>query len=332
MLKSCVLNSTLKKLLMILFVIFVIQGNAAVHAEKPTVVTGIFGEYSVHSDEMEGTADFGMHGLFSYRTLLANNGYASVEASALLSGLVPDADRNDFGNIHVLISTPAGNSRLEISGGLAASLAGIDDVDRFFLPEWQVLYRLERDRRSIRPYGSYSGYFFADAQETGSRYYNSIEAGVMHTPSVEFEYRGSIHTGFEQWVNEDRRDLVSGLNLQLHGLLGYFMNWKLAGDAECRTSTDESQNRVMGAFTAEFGWSPNRRFAAAVSTELAQEFFLESKARDHTLTHALRMDYMAADKIYLFAENEVSWENPFGNGFDTWGSQLKAGIDISMMK
>ncbi len=331
MLKTCALNSISRRTLLLLFFILVFQGNFGVYALKPTVVTGVFGEYRVQGEEIEGTADLGMHGLFSYRTLLAHRGYAAASASVMLSGLAPGSDLHDIETLHVLVSTPAGNNRLEVSGGIAASLAGIDDSGWFALPEWKVLYRLERGRRSIRPYGSYNGYIIVHEPETGNRYYNGIEAGLMHAPRVELEYRGSIRTGIEKWMNQERRDLVSGVNLQIHGLLGYFMNWKFTGNGEYRASSDASQDSVAGFAAAELGWSPSRRLTMTARTGFTQEFYLEANESDHTVTYALRMDYMALDRIYLFVENNASWQNPFSDSSGTWNFQLKAGMDISMV-
>ncbi len=316
---------------MILFLLFGLGCSTLLYALSPSFYAGAFTDYRLDSENQStgGTIDLGIYGFFSHRAFLTNGGYISSKASATLSGLLSNETLYDFESAQLLVVLPLAKNQLELITAFDSSIIGSDSSGTELKPQWQVLHRFLRGRRTVNPYVAYNGYYLYQSLGTEDRMFHGGTVGFVYSPKVELTYAASAAVGMQQWSNGTRKDLLADTRLQMQALIGYFVTIHTAIDIRYISSSDITLSALYGSVSGELGWSPSRKIHLTVNVNAGQQYLLNSQTPATTVGTIARLEYKPMDNIFVYVENSFGLENLFSADPLSYREIVKLGFDYS---
>jgi len=292
-----------KSLLLILVALF--YAAVPVFAFPPTFILGSSLEYN-------NQFWYGIYGVGSWRSTLAEGGYAalsgnfSAKYSQYEGGLLRDSEylQGSLG-----FPVPAGT--LLIESGLSSSLDD-EDYGTILRPVWSAQYNLWKGphyNTPVHPYLRYSGYYLYQEAGVQDRSAHEIGLGTVYDPSIKRGYRFEVTGKAEMWSGEytenlseiypseitafdgaaSRTDLFASADVELNGLAGYFADWSVVFSAGTRASNDqqylsdalletEGTDTVFVLAEGDFSWSPTRQIGLTSSLYADSQRYVERRA------------------------------------------------------
>ncbi len=347
-------------------ILLIIAGFAvsSVSAFSPTLIGGTTIEHIRYSDS-QSLPWYRLYGIGSWRTTLAENGYAAVNGNAELS--YTDSGAGSFTDSEALEGTlgfigERGTTVLDI--GFSSS---IDDPDSGTVlnPEWSLEYTLSPRQHSpaLEPYLRYSGDYLYQELASGDRLSHEAALGLLYKPSITRGYRLEV-AGTGTYWNERylfdsgggetdtlRRDYRAAVEAEANGLAGYFADWSLifSGGAlfsngnyyqvDLATLQADSYDAWFSGFEAEWSWSPSRsvQFASSLYTESRHYLHRESLNEDGSLGGELlstvntgarfEADWTPDDRVYFILA--LFGGKTFSNdsNYDAWSMGISGSIE-----
>ncbi|UCF99380.1 MAG: hypothetical protein JSV89_07530 [Spirochaetaceae bacterium] len=312
--------------------VLVLTGSFPVHGYAPTVLLGLYGLEQIAQDQ-GGQPAVRASGLVSWRTLMAENAslalYARslVDRSLLESGQFYDSHTL---SIDTLIRGEAG--RIFLEGGLNGSWIGtFEGQAPYFRPDWRVGY--ERDRDHVLTSFAYSGYYLSQPGDSEDALFQGLTLGLAVDPSIRLRYGLEILGGWELWTEESRNDLLGSVNASVGGLIGYFVDWRIAAQGGLRWSEASEESNLYLSLDSDWAWSPHRQVSLELGIFTREEIYLWTGTIPAvpTIFSAgvnFRGDWTPNDRLYLVTE--LSASRKFADDpADSWWSMLaQAGIEF----
>jgi len=318
------------KLIFLLLLLNLI-GSSLLYALPPSFFAGVYTDYKVErvSEASDRKLDLGLYGFFSHRALLDNGGYISTKASATLSGLLSNDTLYDVESAQVMLVLPVAEHQFEFTTTMDSSIIGFEASGTEVKTQWQVLYRFLRGRRTLNPYAAYAGTYLHKNLGTEDRMYHGGRIGFVYNPKLEITYAVSLDVGMEHWIDGLRDDFLVAAQVDIHGLIGYFLTWGAGVDLRSLSSTDSTVSGYSSAFSGELGWNPTRKINLTFGLNANQQFLTDDQSFDAYVGSVVRADYSPVDSLYVYIENTFGLEHLFSTNPLTYVEFIKIGFDFS---
>ncbi|PKL10359.1 MAG: hypothetical protein CVV52_18815 [Spirochaetae bacterium HGW-Spirochaetae-8] len=320
-----------KNKLIFLSLLLSLIGSSQLYALPPAFFAGFYTDYKVDSESEAagGAFDLGLYGFFSHRALLDNGGYISTKASATLSGLLSNDTLHDVESAQVMLAIPVAEHQFELTTAVDSSIIGSESAGAEVKTQWQALYRFLRGRRALNPYAAYAGAYLYQNLGSEDRMYHGGRIGFVYNPKLEITYAASLDVGMEHWIDGLRDDLLVDAQVEIDGLIGYFLTWGAAVDFRFLSSTDSTMSGFSGAFSGELGWNPTRKINLTLGLNANQQFLTDAQSLDTYVGSIVRVDYNPVDSLYLYIENTFGLEHLFSTNPLAYVEFIKLGFDFS---
>ncbi len=320
-----------KNKLIFLSLLLSLIGSSLLYALPPSFFAGVYTDYKIDSasEAAGGAFDLALYGFFSHRALLDNGGYISTKASATLSGLLSNDTLHDVESAQVMLALPVAVHQFEFTTAVDSSIIGSESAGAEVKTQWQALYRFLRGRRALNPYAAYTGAYLYQNLGSENRMYHGGRIGFVYNPKLEITYAASLDVGMEHWIDGLRDDLLVDAQVEIDGLIGYFLTWGAAVDFRFLTSTDSTVSGFSGAFSGELGWNPTRKINLTLGLNANQQFLTDDQSLATYVGSIVRVDYNPVDSLYVYIENTFGLEHLFSIDPLTYVESIKFGFDFS---
>jgi hypothetical protein len=304
--------------------------------------------------------------LLSIREMIGDTGYFALlsQGEGGIMVILPN-EWIDEELVDLEIGFDIDESRLVLNALFFSSFSGTEEVIPYYKPMWETIYYFSTKSRSIKPFLSYSGYYFTEPTGTEDRQFHGGTIGFEYKPSLFLGFTLSGGGGWEGWfespvldeagdaTGDTRNDYILTAAAGAEGFIGFFIDWNAVLGCEMRWSTgniydaghaaliEKSEEKLKITLDGSLGWSPSRHINVEVMPELEQEIYFSRPALDehdqytgekvmNTLCRGtLHIDWTPDNRFYFVCE--IKGERIFSthDEYNTWNAGIEAGIEYS---
>lgn len=297
--------------------IALIAHSGALFAETSAFV-GTFASFGTPSQEV----GIGARGNIDYRTMLSSIGFLKISSFAEVSYDFTSKTLSDQLSAAIQGTWFVGDDDVSVSVGSRASFSGYAGEDSYWIPDWEIAYRMFRGHRDVNPYLSYTGF------ATDTSHFHGLNLGFRHTPHVEFTYGMAIGGGIESIFGIETPDYLVSLSGNLEGLVGYTVSWQLQGEVTYRDSSDSTNEGFSGEITGQLTATPSKRYQFHIAPTWYQTYLLATHQWEIAIDLAARMDMTLAEQLYVHVSPIVSWDHLQDRSATTTALRLTVGLDM----
>lgn len=298
-----------------------VQGIGA----QSSAFLGVFGTYPFSHDSTETTSGkLGARGNISYRSLLGSLGYINMTAYGEASYNPLESELSDYSAVNVESIWYVSSNEIELALGAEFSFLGNDDITSYWSPAWELTYRINRGRRSISPFVTYTGY------ATSTQLFNGIQLGITHAPQVEFEYSVAAGGGIDTYPDSVQTDALASIMVEINGLSGYLLSWQVQSISTYRKSMETSREGFSGTISAQTIITPSQLYQFQISSAWHWEYLTVSEQWASTLEFSTRVDAAISERVYGYIAPSAMFSQLQNPTDLLWNVFLTAGVDIGL--